>query len=72
MTHAGAGTHHLYVAGVGAALVAEAVLMGDGTLADIGDDFHVGMGMGGKAVFGAISSSFHTRKDPWPILLGSW
>src|SRR5208282_5942385 len=43
MTDAGSGTHHLHVAGYGAALVAEAVLMGDRTLADIGDDLHVGV-----------------------------
>src|SRR5262249_38227490 len=45
MTDAGSGTHYLHVPGLGAALVAEAVLMGDRTLADIGDDLHVGMGM---------------------------
>ena len=27
-------------------------------------------GWAGKPVFGAISSSFQTRKRPWPILLG--
>src|SRR4029077_7787322 len=43
MTDAGAGTHHLHVAGLGAALVAETVLMGDRPLADIGDDLHVGV-----------------------------
>jgi hypothetical protein len=49
MTHAGPGAHHLHVAGFGAALVAKAVLMGDCAFANIGDDFHVGVGMGGKA-----------------------
>jgi len=49
MTHAGSGAHHLHVAGFGAPLVAETVLMGDRAFADIGDDFHVGMGMRGKA-----------------------
>ena len=46
---AGAGAHHLHVARLGAALVAKDVLMGDRAFADIGDDFHVGVGMGGKA-----------------------
>ena len=49
VTDTGAGAHHLNVARFGAALVAEAVLMGDRALADIGDDFHVGVGCGGKA-----------------------
>ena len=49
VTHAAAGAHHLHVARFGAALVAEAVLMGDRAFANIGDDFHVGVGMGGKA-----------------------
>ena len=40
---AGSGTHHLDVASFGASLIAEAVLMGDCTLADIGDDLHVGV-----------------------------
>ena len=43
------GAHHLHVAGLGAALVAERVLVRDRAFADIGDDLHVGMGMGGKA-----------------------
>ena len=43
---AGAGAHHLYVARFGAALVAEVILVGDRTLSDIGDDFHVAMGVG--------------------------
>src|SRR5205085_7581991 len=43
MADAGAGTHHLDVAGLGAALVAEAVLMGDRTFSDVGDDLHVGV-----------------------------
>src|ERR1051325_1437535 len=37
----GAGRHDLHVAGFGAALVAEAVLVADGAVADIGDDLHV-------------------------------
>src|SRR6516162_1349410 len=43
VTDTGSGTHHLHVAGFGAAVVTEAVLVGDGTLADIGDDLHVGV-----------------------------
>src|SRR3546814_2353684 len=39
----------LDIAGRGAALVAEAVLMGDRTLADIGDDFHVAVTVHRKA-----------------------
>src|SRR6185437_8943918 len=46
---AAAGAHHLYVARFGPALVAEAVLMRDRALADIGDDFHVGVGVRRKA-----------------------
>src|SRR6516164_1752032 len=43
MTDTGSGAHHLHVTGFGTAFVAEAVLMGDRTLADIGDDLHVGV-----------------------------
>ena len=42
---AGAGVHHLHVARLGAALVAEVVAMGDRALADIGDDLHVAVRM---------------------------
>jgi hypothetical protein len=45
----GAGAHHLHVAGFGPALVAEAVLVGDRALPDIGDDLHIGMRMRRKA-----------------------
>src|SRR5207247_944867 len=41
--------HHLHVARFSSALVAETVLMGDRAFADMGDDFHIGMRMGGKA-----------------------
>src|SRR5262249_54873799 len=41
--------HHLHVAGLGAALVAERILMGDRTVANVGDDLHVGMRMRRKA-----------------------
>src|SRR5690606_26181766 len=40
-----ASRHDLNVTGFGAALIAKAVLMGDRAFADIGDDFHVGMGV---------------------------
>src|SRR6266446_1822705 len=43
------GSHHLHVACLGTTLVAEAVLVRNGTLADIGDDFHVGVGVRRKA-----------------------
>ena len=46
---AGAGAHHLHVAGFGAAFVAQAVLVRDRALADIGDDLHVAMRMRRKA-----------------------
>ncbi|MOA05482.1 hypothetical protein D3C78_1250830 [compost metagenome] len=45
MHDAAAGAHHLYVAGFGAALVAQAVLVGDRALADVGDDFHLAVRM---------------------------
>src|SRR6516165_2454078 len=56
MPDARSGTHHLHIAGLGSALVAEAVLVRDGALADIGDDLHVGVrvwweaGVGGNLV----------------------
>ena len=43
------GAHHLHVAGLGAALVAEAVLVGDRALAHVGDDLHVGVRVRRKA-----------------------
>src|SRR6185437_10576583 len=46
---AAASAHHLHVARFGSALVAETVLMRDRALADIGDDFHVGVGVRRKA-----------------------
>src|SRR3984885_1431288 len=49
VTNARSGAHHLNVAGFGAALVAETVLMRDRAFPHIGDDFHVGVGMSGKA-----------------------
>jgi hypothetical protein len=38
---AGAGGHHLHVAGLGPALVAETILVRDRTFANVGDDLHV-------------------------------
>ena len=49
MADAAARAHHLHVARFSAALVAKAVLMGDGAFAHVSDDLHVGMGMGRKA-----------------------
>ncbi len=49
---AGPRTHHLHIACLGTALVAEVVLVRDGALADVGDDFHVGVRMGWKAGVG--------------------
>ena len=43
MADAAAGAHHLHVTRLGAALVAEAVLMGDRALPHIGDDLHIFM-----------------------------
>src|SRR5690349_258274 len=45
VTNTAPRTHHLDIAGLGATAIAEAVLMGDGTLPHIGDDFHVGVRM---------------------------
>jgi len=47
---AGARAHDLDVAGFGAADVADAVLVGDGSLADIGDDLHVLVAMKAQAL----------------------
>lgn len=70
---AASGAHHLHVADFGAALVAEAILMGDRAFADMGDDLHIGGRMvAGKPVFGAISSSFHTVRSRGPYCPGSW
>jgi hypothetical protein len=68
---AGARAHHLDVAGLGAALVAQIVLMGDRALADIGDDLHVAVRVRGKPVCGAMMSSFHTRRLPQLVRAGS-
>ena len=52
MTDAGARAHHLDIAGLGAATIAQAVLVGNGPGPDIGDDFHIGVGMVRKAGIG--------------------
>ena len=49
MLDAGAGAHHLDVAGRGAALVAHRILVGDRARADIGDNLHVAVRMRLKA-----------------------
>src|SRR5262245_7287465 len=52
MTDAGPRAHHLHVARLGSAFVSKVVLVRDRTLAHIGDDLHVGMGMRWKARVG--------------------
>ncbi len=52
MADAGAGAHHLHVARDSAAFVAEAVLVRDRALADVGDDLHVGVRMRREAGVG--------------------
>jgi len=52
MADAGAGTHYLDIARDGAAFVAKTVLVGDSAFTHIGDDFHVGMRVRGKAGVG--------------------
>ena len=58
------GGHHLDVARFGAAFVAKVVAMGDRAFANVGDDFHVAVGTGGKPVPASIVSSFQTRRLP--------
>ncbi|MNJ74708.1 hypothetical protein D3C77_716860 [compost metagenome] len=41
MGDAGTSTHHLHITGLGAALVAQVVLVADGAFTHISDDFHV-------------------------------
>src|SRR5690554_2616517 len=69
---AGPGAHHLYVPGQGVTVIAEAVLMGDGAAAHVGDDFHVLVRVRGKPDCGAMISSFHTRRRPQCMRVGSW
>lgn len=52
MDDAGTGAHHLHVAGLGAALVAQAVLVGDRAFADIGNDLHVAVRVRREAAAG--------------------
>ena len=52
MPDTGASAHHLYIARLGPALVAETVFVRDGALAHICNNFHIGVGMGGKARIG--------------------
>jgi len=52
MTDPGSSAHDLDVASHGPADIAGAVFMGHRALADIGDDFHVGMGVAAKASAG--------------------
>src|SRR3546814_16602825 len=49
MANAGSGRHHLHVARLRPALVAEAVLMADRAFTNIGDAFHVAVRMRRKA-----------------------
>ena len=49
MGNPGAGAHHLHITGFGTAMVTQVVLVGDGPLAYIGDDFHVAVRVGRKA-----------------------
>src|SRR5262245_53108266 len=37
--------HHLHIASLGAALIAEVVAVRDGALSDVGHDFHIAMRM---------------------------
>jgi hypothetical protein len=64
MGNARARAHHLNVAGLCAALVAKAVLMGDGAFAHEGDDLDVPVRVQGKTGMGAMLSSFHTLSTP--------
>ena len=47
-----ARAHHLDVAGLGAAAIAQMVLVADRAAADIGDDLHVPVAVHGKAAAG--------------------
>ena len=53
VSHAGAGTHVLEVSGFDDGAVAHAVLMLELALDDVGEDFHVGMGVLGEAAAGS-------------------
>jgi hypothetical protein len=49
MTDTGSGTHDLDVAGNGSTDIASAIFVRDGALADIGDDFHICVGVTAEA-----------------------
>jgi len=49
VTDAGSGAYDLDIPRYGTPLIADAVFMSDGALADVGDDFHVRMGMKAEA-----------------------
>lgn len=67
MADARSGAHHLHIAGLRAALVAETVLVADGTKTYAGDDRHVAVGCSGKPLLAAIPSSLQTCSAPqWP------
>jgi hypothetical protein len=51
MLDAGSSAHHLHVPGFGTSAIAEAVLVGDRALPDIGNDFHVGVRVRREATF---------------------
>ena len=44
----GTGRHYLYFPSFGDTLISQAVFVGDGSLADIGDDFHIPVGVHGE------------------------
>jgi hypothetical protein len=64
MTDSSSRAHDLDVAGDGPADIACAVFVRDCALANIGDDFHVRVGVTAEACAGAISSSFQTTRAP--------
>src|SRR5262245_60544254 len=70
VANAGPCAHHLNVARLGAALVAEAVLMRDRARADIGDDLHVGMRVRGEAGMGRDLVVVPDAQGPVPHPLG--
>ena len=52
MSNAGASGHDLYFPRSSDTFIPKAVFVSDGTLADIGDDFHIPVGMHGEASSG--------------------
>ena len=71
MAHTGSGAHHLNVARAGAAGIAEAILVRDRALPDIGNDFHIVVRMFAEAASGGNTVIIETRNAPNPIRLGS-